>query len=150
MRHSLVSDWPRLRRAALLALALGAAACGSGAPDSASPFTGHWHGVLQHALTGADLHVGVEAHPTVNAPDIYVGNVTTDSPECFTSGMLTATDSNGSWMMDAAGSGSATQDCIIDITGQNLGDKITGLFSMVSTLPTDCNVDATAFTLVRD
>jgi hypothetical protein len=92
----------------------------------------------------------VEARPAENAPDIYVGNVSTDSPKCFTGGMLTAIDSNGSCMMNAAGAGSATQDCIIAITGQLGGEKITGLFSMTSTLPTDCNVDPTAFTLVRE
>jgi hypothetical protein len=152
MRCSPLSDlpWTTLGRAALVALCLGSAACGSGASDAASPFAGHWHGVLPHALTGADLHVNLEARPSVNAPDIYVGNVSTDSSQCFTSGMLTAIDSNGSWMMNAAGSGSATQDCIIAITGQTLAGQITGLLSMVSTLPTDCNIDATAFTLLRD
>jgi hypothetical protein len=152
MRCSLVSDlpWTKLGRAAVVALVLGSAACGSGASDSPSPFAGHWHGLLQHALTGADLRVDVQVQPSVNAADIYVGNVTTDSSRCFTSGMLTAIDSNGSWMMNAAGSGSATQDCIIAITGQSLGGQITGLLSMTSTLPTDCNIDATAFTLLRD
>jgi hypothetical protein len=150
MRYSLVSAWSHLRSAASLALLLASAACGSGAPDASSPSSLHWHGVLQHALTEADLHVDVDASPAGNAADIYVGNLTTDSPECFTSGMLTAIDSNGSWTMDAAGSGSATQECIIEITGQNLGGQITGLFSMTSTLPTNCNVDPTAFTLVRE
>jgi hypothetical protein len=118
--------------------------------SSGNPSSTHWRGVLKGALAGADLHVGVEADPAASAPCIYTGSITTDASQCFTSGALTAIDSNGSWTMDASGSGSATQDCIIEITGQSTGNQISGLFSMTSALPTDCNVDATPFTLVRE
>jgi hypothetical protein len=124
--------------------------CGSSpGGTSASPFEGRWHGILPRVLQGVDLAVDVDARPTVNAPDVYVGTISTNAPRCFTAGMLGGTDSNGTIMAYAAGSGSATQGSSITITGQLDGRAIRGLFSMTSDAD-GCTVEPTAISLHRE
>ena len=123
--------------------------CGGGSSDGTAPFAGRWSGTVDQALRGEDLHVTANMRPLAGASDIYAGDISTDASRCFTSAMLTATVSNGSLMLIASGNGSATQDCVIEITGDGGTPTVTGLFSMWSTLPDDCKVDPTPFTFVQ-
>lgn len=148
MRHSGdgVSGAGMVVGVGLAALLMG---CGSSPGTSASPFEGRWHGVVPKALQGVDLVVDVDARPTVNAPDVYVGTISTNASRCFTGGMLGGTDSNGTIMAYAAGSGSATQGSSVTITGQLDAAEIRGLFSMTSDAD-GCTVEPSAIALDRE
>lgn len=130
---------------AMLGCALGmvATGCGSSAGPSASAFAGRWHGSVPHALKGADVLIDIDARPTVNAPDIYVGTISTDASQCFTAGILAATYRNGTIMASGVGSGTATT---VTITGQMDAGAISGLFAMMSDVA-DCVVATTAIDL---
>lgn len=134
----------------LFPLAFSVSGCGGESADPDAPFAGRWSGTVVSALQGLDLQVTANMRSVVGAKDIYMGDISTDVPRCFTSALVSALVSNNSIMLAASGSGSATQSCSIFITGVAADGKVTGLFRMSSDLSDDCNVEPPVpFTFVR-
>lgn len=123
--------------------------CGSGGTPSQTGFAGKWRGVVSGGLLGSDLVVNAELTPAGAGDLILMGSMSTNAPTCFNNAPATAVVSKTSLTsLSGTGSGTSTQSALVTISGELTGDKITGLFRMIS-VDDVCNIPMTGITLDR-
>lgn len=128
-----------MKRVALAALLM-MAGCGSEAGTASGGLIGQWKAVV----AGLNLTLTIEQAEG----EQFLGQMSTTKSACFNSGQAAGSVTNASFTVLAMGAGSASINTIIQISGQQSGNTVTGLFEMTSAGDA-CVVSPTPVTLTR-